>query len=86
MPRFRMASDEEAAALRPQLATERGLHWAQAYTRFPTNMGKLLLSRPAYGGPFLELFQRLMWDAGPLTRQQREMVALVVSRANRCQY
>ena len=56
MPRLRIASDEEAAALRSQLASERAMHWAQAYTQFPTNMGKLLLSRPAYGGPFLELF------------------------------
>ncbi len=86
MPRFRIASDQEAAAVRQELAQERGLCWAEAYTRFPTNMGKLLLSRPAYGGPFLELFQKIMWDPGPLTRQQREMVALVVSRANRCRY
>ena len=86
MPRLRIASDEEAIALRSQLASERTMHWAQAYTQFPTNMGKLLLSRPAYGGPFLDLFQRLMWEAGPLTRQQREMIAMVVSRANSCQY
>lgn len=86
MTRFRIASDEEAAAAALALQSERGLQWQQAYQQFPTNMGKLLLSRPRYGGPFLELFQRIMWDPGPLTRQQREMVAMVVSRANRCHY
>ena len=73
MPRLRIASDEEAVALRSQLASERAIHWAQAYTQFPTNMGKLLLSRPAYGGPFLELFQRLMWEAGPLDRKSTRL-------------
>ncbi len=81
MTRFRIASDEEATAAVLALQKERGLQWQQAYLQFPTDMGKLLLSRPSYGGPFLELFQRMMWDPGPLTRQQREMVAMVVSRA-----
>ncbi len=33
-----------------------------------------------------ELYRRLMFGASPLSRRQREMLAVVVSRANRCFY
>ncbi len=33
-----------------------------------------------------ELYRELMYGKGPLTRIQREMVAVVVSAANRCHY
>ena len=83
MPRLSIPFDPAA------MAESRGrqIHWAKAYTRFPTEMGKLLGSRPKYGAPFLELFQSIMWDpAAPLTRQEREMIAMVASRASRCRY
>lgn len=32
------------------------------------------------------LYRALMFEASPLTRAQREMLALVVSAANRCHY
>jgi alkylhydroperoxidase family enzyme len=34
----------------------------------------------------MELYQRVMLRPGPLTRHQREMLAVVVSRANDCHY
>ncbi|MGH7897910.1 MAG: carboxymuconolactone decarboxylase family protein [Candidatus Binatia bacterium] len=86
MPRLSIASMEEAVAARLRLDAERRINWAAAYEQFPSNMGRLLMSRPAYGKPFLELFERLMWDPGPLSRQQREMIAMVASRASRCRY
>ena len=33
-----------------------------------------------------ELYRELMYSRGPLTRIQREMIAVVVSAANRCHY
>jgi alkylhydroperoxidase family enzyme len=32
------------------------------------------------------LYRELMFGKGPLTRSQREMIAITVSRANRCHY
>jgi alkylhydroperoxidase family enzyme len=34
----------------------------------------------------LELYRRVMLDAGALPRRRREMLAVVVSRANDCHY
>ncbi|MGH7859709.1 MAG: carboxymuconolactone decarboxylase family protein [Candidatus Binatia bacterium] len=86
MTRLRVAPLEEAAANAAAISAERKVGWAEAYTRFPTEMGKLLATRPRYGGPFLELFSTIMWEEGPLSRSEREMIATVVSRANRCKY
>lgn len=33
-----------------------------------------------------ELYRELMFSRGPLSRIQREMIAVVVSAANRCHY
>ena len=33
-----------------------------------------------------ELYRELMYSRGPLTRMQREMIAVVVSAANQCHY
>jgi alkylhydroperoxidase family enzyme len=34
----------------------------------------------------MEMYKRIMFGPSPLTRGQREMLAVVVSRANHCQY
>ena len=34
----------------------------------------------------VRLYQELMFGPGPLTRSQREMIAVAVSRANACAY
>ncbi|MGH7805270.1 MAG: carboxymuconolactone decarboxylase family protein, partial [Candidatus Binatia bacterium] len=86
MPRLRIAPLEEAAANSAAMSAERKLARAAAYEQFPTEMGKLLATRPRYGGPFLELFSAVMWEEGPLSRSEREMIATVVSRANLCKY
>jgi alkylhydroperoxidase family enzyme len=33
-----------------------------------------------------DLYRELMYGTGPLTRAQREMIAVVVSAANECRY
>jgi carboxymuconolactone decarboxylase family protein len=84
--RLRIDSISEAMGHAAALTSARGIQWADAYAQFPSQMGRLLVTRESYGGPFLELFQRIMWDPGPLTRQEREMIAMVASRASRCKY
>ena len=85
MARIRLASDEECA-LRNSKMAERGVSRADAYTQFVPNMGRLLSLRPEIGVPFGELFGVLMVKPAGLTRIQREMIAIVASRANRCHY
>jgi Carboxymuconolactone decarboxylase family len=86
MPRLRVAPLEEAAANAAAISAERKITWADAYMRFPNEMGKLLSTRPKYGAPFLELFSAIMWQDGPLSRAEREMIATVASRASLCKY
>jgi hypothetical protein len=86
MARLPIDSIPDAATHAAEIDSARGLQWAAAYAQFPSQMGRLLVAHANYGGPFLELFQRIMWDPGPLTRQEREMIAIVASRANRCKY
>jgi Carboxymuconolactone decarboxylase family len=84
--RLRIDSIPQAVDHAAALTSARGIRWADAYAQFPSQMGRLLVTRASYGGPFLELFQRIMWDPGPLTRREREMIAMVTSRASRCKY
>lgn len=37
-------------------------------------------------GDHFELYKTLMYGPGPLSRREREMVAVAVSRANDCHY
>jgi alkylhydroperoxidase/carboxymuconolactone decarboxylase family protein YurZ len=85
MARIRLASDEECT-LRNSKMAERGVSRADAYTQFVPNMGRLLSIHPEIGVPFGELFGVLMVEPGGLTRAQREMIAIVASRANQCHY
>ena len=86
MTRLRIDSIPEAMEHAAEISQARGLQWADAYRQFPSQMGRLLATRPAYGGPFMELFGKIMWQEGPLTRAEREMLAMVASRASRCKY
>jgi Carboxymuconolactone decarboxylase family len=86
MTRMRIDSIEEAMAHAVELAAPRGIRFADAYAQFPSQMGRLLATHARYGGPFLELFQAIMWREGALTRQEREMIAMIASRASRCRY
>ncbi len=86
MTRLRIDSIEEAMGHAAEIAPARGIRFADAYSQFPTQMGRLLATHARYAGPFMELFQKIMWEEGPLTRQEREMIATVASRASRCRY
>jgi hypothetical protein len=86
MTRLRIDSIPEAMAHAAELTAARDVRWADAYMQFPTQMGRLLVTHARYGGPFLDLFQKIMWDESPLTRQERETIAMVASRASRCKY
>jgi uncharacterized peroxidase-related enzyme len=51
------------------------------------NIVKLLSVRPKSMRPFIELYIAIMFDEGsPLSRMQREMIATVVSKVNKCHY
>ncbi len=50
------------------------------------NIFKIHSLNPASGRGHLELYRTLMRGRSPLTPAQREMIAVVVSAANRCHY
>lgn len=51
------------------------------------NIVKLLSVRPKSMRPFIELYIAIMFDEdSPLSRMQREMIAIVVSKVNECHY
>ena len=85
MVRIRLASDEVCAVGNPKMV-ERGVSRADAYTQFVPNMDRLLSIRSEIGVPFGESFGVLMVEPAGLTRTQRDMIAIVASRANRCHY
>ena len=48
---------------------------------FPTAMGRLLSAHPRIGPAFQQLFGAIMFAPGPLSRQEREMIAAVAASA-----
>lgn len=50
------------------------------------NILKVFSLHPEAMRATMNLFQTLMYGAGPLPRATREMIALVVSAINRCHY
>lgn len=50
------------------------------------NIFKIHSLNPASAGGHLELYRTLMRGKSPLSAAQREMIAVVVSSANRCHY
>jgi alkylhydroperoxidase/carboxymuconolactone decarboxylase family protein YurZ len=53
---------------------------------FVTGMGRLLMAHPRIGGAFMNLFGAIMFAPGPLSRQEREMIAAVAASAQTCFY
>ena len=53
---------------------------------FPTAMGRLLSAHPRIGPAFQQLFGAIMFAPGPLSRQDREMIAAVAASAQTCFY
>ena len=50
------------------------------------NIFKIHSLNPASARGHLELYRTVMHDESPLSRQQREMIAVVVSSVNECHY
>lgn len=50
------------------------------------NIMKVFSLHPEAMRATMQMFQTLMYGPAPLTRAQREMIALVVSAVNRCHY
>lgn len=50
------------------------------------NILKVQSAHPPALKAMIELYQAAMWSESPLSRAQREMLAVVVSRANQCHY
>ena len=50
------------------------------------NVVRLMSVNPRAMEASMDLYRTLMFGASPLSRAQREMIAVVVSRANNCHY
>ncbi|HMO15136.1 MAG TPA: carboxymuconolactone decarboxylase family protein [Pirellulaceae bacterium] len=50
------------------------------------NIVSIMSQNPAVMRASMEFYKRLMHDRSPLSRSQREMLAVVVSAANHCIY
>jgi len=50
------------------------------------NIVRLMSLNPAVLQSSMDLYLRIMHGPSPLTRAQREMIAVVVSKANACHY
>ena len=50
------------------------------------NILKIMSPNPAVLGASMALYKRMMHGPSPLSRAQREMLAVVVSQANDCHY
>ena len=50
------------------------------------NVVRLMSVNPRAMEASMDLYRTLMFGASPLTRAQREMIAVVVSRVNNCHY
>ena len=51
-----------------------------------TGMSRLLMAHPRIGPAFLGLFSQIMFEAGALSRQEREFVAAVTASVQNCFY
>ncbi len=74
---------EEAAAQEPLQSIYEGL---RKQTGMVPNILKVFSLHPGTMGATMSLFHTLMYGPAPLSRAQREMIALVVSAINRCHY
>ena len=81
MPYIRQVSDEEATgdAARELAAARRraGRVW---------NIVRVMTPNPAVLRASMRLYQAVMYGPSPLSRAQRELLAVVVSKTNGCTY
>ena len=81
MPHIHQFSDEEATGpVRQELDAARqraGRVW---------NIVRIMTPNPAVLRASMQMYRVLMFGDSPLSRHQREMLAVVVSKANHCVY
>ena len=81
MPHLRLIDEPEASGL---LAEEYDAAVARAGKVF--NIVKAMSPRPSVLKRSIDLYLGIMLDESGLTRQERELLATVVSRTNDCHY
>lgn len=81
MPFIHTVPPEEAAGLLKRIYDEAVRRAGRVW-----NVLRLMSSRPRTLQASLELYKVLMHGPSKLTRAQREMIAVVVSRENNCYY
>ena len=82
MPYIRQVSDAEAqGAAKRELDAARKRAGGRVW-----NIVRIMTPHPAALRASMSLYSALMFGESPLTRAQRELLAVVVSRANDCRY
>ncbi len=81
MPRIRQVSDDEATG-----AAKRELDAAVHRAGRVWNIVRIMTPNPAVLKASMDMYRALMFGESPLSRAQREMLAVIVSRANHCVY
>jgi hypothetical protein len=80
----RMPSREQAGAIMNAALSDGGRHPYDF--GFVGGMIRLIMAHPGYAPFFGQLFQRIMFGPGVLSRAEREMVAAVAAAAQDCRY
>ncbi len=81
MPYIRQVSDEEATG-----DCRRELEAAHKRAGRVWNIVRIMTPNPAVLRASMQLYKAIMYGESPLSRAQREMLAVVVSRRNDCVY
>ena len=82
MPYIQQVSDAEAqGAAKRELDAARKRAGGRVW-----NIVRIMTPNPAALRASMSLYSALMFGESPLTRAQRELLAVVVSRANDCRY
>ena len=81
MPFIRQVSDAEATG-----ACKRELDVARQRAGRVWNIVRAMTPNPAVLRASMQLYQAVMYGPSELTRRQRQMLAVVVSKANGCTY
>ena len=81
MPYIKQVSDEEAAG-----AVKRELDKAHKRAGRVWNIVRIMTPNPEALRTSISFYSALMHGESPLSRMQREMLAVVVSKTNHCHY
>lgn len=81
MPYIRQVGDDEATG-----DCKRELELARKRAGRVWNIVRVMTPNPAVLRASMDLYKAVMHGSSPLTRFQRELLAVVVSRANHCAY